>query len=144
MSDRLPIDPDLEVDEQHPRELLRHHVGTVGLVAMGGALGAGSRYLLAEFLPDLPGEIPWTTMLTNVLGALVLALVLVSFPPQVRWIRPFIGTGVLGGFTTFSAVAVDSELLLRAGEVGNALLYPFISVVVSLSVVGMVFAVGRR
>jgi len=124
--------------------LLRHHVATVILIAIGGAIGASGRYLLDEFLPNLPGEIPWTTMLTNVLGALVLALLLVSFPPTVRWIRPLFGTGLIGGFTTFSAVAVDTDLLIRGGEVGNALLYPILSVLVSVTVVGMVFAVVRR
>lgn len=140
----LPIDPDLEPDEQHPQELIHHHLTTVLLIAVGGAIGAGARFLLDQFLPNLAGEIPWTTMLTNVLGALALALVLVSFPVEVRWVRPLFGTGMLGGFTTFSAVAVDTEHLLRAGESFNAVFYPITSVLVSIAVVGLVFAVVRR
>jgi len=83
-------------------------------------------------------------MLTNVLGALLLALVLVSFPPEHRWIRPLFGTGMLGGFTTFSAVAVETEALIRSDQVATALLYPTLSVIVSAAVVGLIFAVVRR
>lgn len=83
-------------------------------------------------------------MLTNVLGAMVLALVLVSFPPERRWIRPLFGTGLLGGFTTFSTVAVETESLARNGFGGTALIYPTLSLLVSAAVVGMIFAVVRR
>lgn len=124
--------------------MLRHHISTILLISAGGALGATLRYLLSEFLPNLAGEIPWTTLLTNVLGALGLALVLLSFPPEARWIRPLFGTGLLGGFTTFSAVAVEFDALVRADQVGAALLYPMLSVLVSVAVVGMVFSVVRR
>lgn len=140
----LPIDPDLESDEQHPRTLIRHHLLTLALIAAGGAVGASSRYLLSEFLPNLPGEIPWTTMLINVLGALALALLLVTLSPDARYSRPFFGTGLLGGFTTFSAVAVEADQLLRSDQLGSTLLYPFLSIFVSVAVVGMVFSVVRR
>lgn len=78
------------------------------LVALGGALGSLARYWLVEAFPDLV-----TTFAINVSGSFALA-VLVARRPHGRWSRPFLGTGVLGGFTTFSAFAVqtvDASLL---------------------------------
>lgn len=72
------------------------------VVAVGGALGSLARYGLVVALPDL-----WTTLLINVVGAFLLG-VLVARRPDGTWSRPFLGTGVLGGFTTFSAFAVQA------------------------------------
>jgi fluoride exporter len=83
-------------------------------------------------------------MLINVLGALVLALVLISMPTDRPWVRNLMGIGLMGGFTTFSGVAIESEVALRQGDVLVAVGYPMISIVVSAIVVGMIFAVARR
>ncbi len=72
------------------------------LVAVGGALGSLARYGLAVAGPGLV-----TTLATNVLGSFALG-VLVARRPEGRWSRPFLGTGVLGGFTTFSTFAVQT------------------------------------
>jgi fluoride exporter len=100
--------------------------------------------LLDEFLPNVPGAIPWTTMLINVLGALVLALILISLPTDRPWIRHMMGTGLIGGFTTFSGVAIESEVAFSQGNALVAVGYPMISIMVSAVVVGMIFAVARR
>lgn len=71
------------------------------LVALGGVAGALARYGLVATLPDLR-----TTLAINVVGAFLLA-VLVSRAPAHHWSRPLLGSGVLGGFTTMSAVAVE-------------------------------------
>lgn len=99
--------------------------------ALGGALGALARWALAEALPHDPGSWPWATLLVNLLGCLVLGLLIgrvldrSSGPP---WLRPFVVTGVLGGFTTYSAFAVEAVQLAEAGRVGTAAGYVLVSV----------------
>jgi CrcB protein len=91
------------------------------VVSAGGALGALARYALALAIPHGRSELPVATLLVNVAGCLLLGL-LVGLEPQARWLRPFLGTGVLGGFTTFSTFALETDrLLTRAPTV--ALLY---------------------
>ena len=77
--------------------------------ALGGALGALGRWGVTEALPRDPAGWPWATLLVNLTGCLVLGLLLglvFARSPDSPWLRPFLGTGVLGGFTTFSAVSV--------------------------------------
>jgi CrcB protein len=74
----------------------------VALVALGGVLGSLLRFALTEALPGLG-----TTLGINITGSFALGL-LVGLRPDGRWSRPFLGTGVLGGFTTFSALAVQT------------------------------------
>jgi CrcB protein len=72
------------------------------LVALGGLLGSLGRYSLGVAHPGLV-----TTLAINVVGSFLLGL-LVGLRPYGRWSRPFLGTGVLGGFTTFSTFAVQA------------------------------------
>lgn len=100
------------------------------VVAVGGALGSLARYGLAEALPHSRGTLPVATLLVNVLGCLLLGL-LVGTLPFARWLRPLLGTGVLGGFTTFSAVALETDQLLdRAPAV--ALVYVALSLLLGM------------
>ena len=92
----------------------------MGVVAVGGALGALARHGLSEALPASPGELPLATLLTNLSGCLALG-VLVGVRPDGPWLRPFVGTGVLGGFTTFSAFALESDRLLATAPLVAAL-----------------------
>lgn len=79
-------------------------LGVIGAVFAGGALGTAARALIdAAFHPVAP----WSTLAINVVGAFVLGLLTASVLPRAaRWLRAGIGTGILGGFTTFSAVSV--------------------------------------
>ena len=81
---------------------------TVLVVALGGALGALLRHLVPG--DAAPASIPWSTMAVNVGGSLLLgSLTGVALSRDLpAWVRPFLGTGVLGGFTTFSTFAVDA------------------------------------
>ena len=81
------------------------------LVSVGGAAGACARYALGLLVPDGPGGLPLATLLTNLLGCLLLGL-LVGRRPDDAVLRPLLGTGVLGGFTTFSALALQADRLL--------------------------------
>jgi CrcB protein len=95
-------------------------------VAAGGVLGALARYGLAELVPHRPGEWPWATWVTNVSGCLLIGVLMVLVTevwPDRRYLRPFLGVGVLGGYTTFSTAMVDVRQQVEAGRAGVALLY---------------------
>ena len=118
--EREPDDPDLA---DSPAST--HHSEAVLLLVIGagGAIGAAARYAAGQAWPTLPPSFPWTTLLVNVVGCALMGVLMVllterfSAPPLVR---PFLGTGVLGGFTTFSTYAVDADGLLRLGATGTA------------------------
>lgn len=80
-------------------------------MAAGGAVGAVARHGLAVALPAEPGGLPVATLTANLLGCLLLGL-LVGARPHDPVLRPLLGTGVLGGFTTFSALALQTDRLL--------------------------------
>lgn len=86
-------------------------------IALGGAVGATARAVVAE---TLPGAAPLATLLVNVSGALLLGLLLARTTSPLR--RDLLGTGLLGAWTTFSALAVEIEELLRTAP-GLAALY---------------------
>jgi CrcB protein len=107
---------------------------SLGLVFVGGSLGTGTREALALTFPAAPGTLPVTIALINVVGSFALGLLLESLlrrgPDRGRRrdLRLLVGTGVLGGFTTYSALTVDTGLLLD-GHAGVALAYALGSVV---------------
>jgi CrcB protein len=107
---------------------------SLGLVALGGTVGTGAREALALTFPAAPGTLPVTIAIINVVGSFVLGLLLESLlcrgPDEGRRrdLRLLVGTGVLGGFTTYSALAVDTGLLLD-GHAGVAVVYALGSVV---------------
>jgi len=106
---------------------------TLVAVMAGGALGAGSRYLLSSQVARWLGTaFPWGTLTVNVVGALVMGLLVGIFarhwPVTEPW-RAFLTVGILGGFTTFSAFSLEVVLLWERGEAWLALLYVVASVV---------------
>jgi CrcB protein len=112
------------------------------VVAAGGAMGSLARYAIAEALPHGRSELPMATLVVNVAGCLLLG-VLVAGWPHARWARPFFGTGVLGGFTTFSAFALETDRLLdRAPWV--AVSYVALSLLLGLSAAALGVRVGER
>jgi CrcB protein len=138
---RLPIDPDLAptdaaepaVDHRRVARLARRAEPPVlAAIALGGALGAPARYGLAQLVHVTPGTFPWATFATNVTGSLalglVLALVLERFPPT-RYLRPFVATGFLGAYTTYSTFAVETDLLIKDGHATVALAYAAASLI---------------
>lgn len=86
-------------------------------VAAGGALGA-----LARWGVGLAAGAPWGTVLVNVTGCLLIG-VLVARYGHVTLLRAFLGTGVLGGFTTFSTASTDTLALAQSGRFPLAALY---------------------
>jgi CrcB protein len=120
----FPVDPDVTREADLPPP--RIHTRVVGAVAAGGALGALARWGVGETLPHDPGGFPWATLLVNVSGCLligVLMVLVVELWPRRVLLRPFVGTGVLGGYTTFSTCVLDTRSLLAAGRAGTAAAY---------------------
>lgn len=93
-------------------------VRPVAVAAAGGALGAMARYAVDLMAEGLGYSLSWATLTINLVGCLLMG-VLVSYvlahPARHRLWRPFLGAGVLGGFTTFSAFAGDAVLLADEG-----------------------------
>ncbi len=101
------------------------------LAAAGGALGALGRWGVAEVLPSRDGGWPWATLLVNLTGCLLIGVllgVLAGRTPEPAWARPFLAVGVLGGYTTYSAFAVEVVGLTDAGAVATAVGYLLVSV----------------
>jgi CrcB protein len=121
----------------------------LGLVAVGGAIGTGVRALLADAYPAHDGT-NWVILAINVVGAFCLGLLLESLAhrgPDVgprRTVRLFVGTGVLGGFTTYSTLADDTARLLDVGRWSAGSGYALLSVVLGLLAVGVgIWLAGR-
>lgn len=147
----LGLDSDLEVAgtpsgvpgavHRDPRFLL--------LVAVGGAVGTGLREALSLTFPPVSG-IPVTTGVINVVGAFVLGLLLEFLSGRGadagrrRDLRLFAGTGVLGGFTTYSALATDTVLVGDAGRFVAAGSYAVGTLVLGLAASALGIALGRR
>ena len=119
----------------------------LGVVALGGMLGAPARYGLARALPVRPGEVPWATLWTNLAGSFLLGLVLAVLAarlPAHRYARRFLAGGVLGAFTTMSTFQVEAALLLRDGHAALAAAYVAASVAGGLVLAATGLALGRR
>lgn len=115
-------------------------MNSIFLVMSGGAIGAGLRYGITRALPVSPGGWPWPTFAANVVGGLamgVLAAWLLRGDNSAEPLRLFIGVGVLGGFTTFSAFSLEMAQMVQRGEMGMAAAYAFASVLLAL---GALFA----
>lgn len=95
------------------------------MVALGGAIGASARYGIGVAWPTPAGGFPWATFVINVGGCALIGIlmVLIEVTTAHRLVRPFAGTGILGGFTTFSTYAVDIERLVSTGAARTGLLY---------------------
>ncbi len=97
------------------------------LAAIGGALGSAARYLMTVGANQLFGPaFPWGTLAVNILGCFVMGLVVALGALKLNLtneMRVFIATGILGGFTTFSAFSLDFALLFERKDYGLAGLY---------------------
>ncbi|MFD3401238.1 fluoride efflux transporter FluC [Kribbella sp. NPDC058693] len=123
-------DVDLRIDGRQRRT---HDSVLLTVIAVGGAIGATGRYLVGLAWPG-----PLSTLLINIVGCGLIGILMVLVTDvltQQRLVRPFLGTGVLGGFTTFSTYALDIQQLVTRGHAGQALLY------LAATIVGALLAV---
>lgn len=108
------------------------------LVAVGGALGTTGRYAVTHLIGSTH-LIPWATLLVNVVGAFLLGLLLERVSragpetPRRRVVRLSLGTGLLGGFTTYSALALEVHDLVGSAQGAAAVGYGVGSVLAGLA-----------
>lgn len=116
------------------------------LVAAGGGLGACARYALSGWVLHYAAQsrFPWGTFAVNVLGCLVAGL-LMALAEKHELISPgarlFLFTGILGGFTTFSAFGLETVNLMRRGDMGVAAAYVLASVACGLAALWLAYLV---
>ena len=117
------------------------------IVMLGGAIGAGFRYEVGLVALRLMGAaFPWSTLFVNLLGGLcagLLAALLTTKGAEGESLRLFLGVGLLGGFTTFSAFSAETVQLLQRGEAGLAGSYMLGSVAGSILFCFIGFFAGR-
>jgi CrcB protein len=120
------------------------------LAAAGGAIGAGARHLVnTSMLAWLGPGFPWATMTVNIVGSLLMGILVESLMPlasgSVAW-RVFLATGILGGFTTFSAFSLDAWVLYERGEHLALGLYVALSIILSIAalILGIALVRGLR
>ena len=113
-------------------------------VALGGAIGSVARYGVNIMTTRLAPGLPWGTLTVNILGSLIMGLVAAWFALRGgQHLAPFLMTGVLGGFTTFSAFSLDTLTLWERGDQMLALGYVFGSVMLSLAAIALGLSAGR-
>ncbi|MER5367275.1 CrcB family protein [Streptomyces sp. NPDC002722] len=132
-----------------PRMRLHHHThpdhhpgaqpAVVVAVAIGGAAGAAARYGAERIWPTGASAFPWTVLLVNTVGCFLMGVLMVTlklrFPGSPRLISPLLGTGVLGGFTTFSHYTDNVRQLFENGRPGYAVGCLLLTVVAALAAV---------
>ena len=121
-------------------------IWTLSQTALGGAIGASARYLTNVGTMRLVGPaFPWATLLVNILGSLIMGVLVVALDQKggMRF-APFLLTGILGGFTTFSAFSLDAVSIWQRGDPVQAAGYVLGSVVLSIGalILGMALTQG--
>ncbi|MFD8865133.1 fluoride efflux transporter FluC [Streptomyces sp. NPDC059590] len=119
----------------------------VCVVAVGGAAGAVARYGASLLWPTKTDGFPWTTFAINAVGCALIGVFLALITEvwaAHRLVRPFFGTGVLGGFTTFSTYTVDFERLIDGGHPATGLAYLAATPLAALAAVWAAVAATRR
>ncbi|MFF2651426.1 fluoride efflux transporter CrcB [Streptomyces sp. NPDC058045] len=143
-----PATPD-PVPPPAPRRgpALREQAPVIAAVSVGGALGALARYAAALIWPTPPHAFPWTTLAVNAVGCAVIGVFMVLISDvwaAHRLVRPFFGTGVLGGFTTFSTYAVDIQRLVDHDRPRLGLAYLALTPLAAMAAVWTAARLTRR
>jgi CrcB protein len=121
--------------QPHPQNT-HAQASVLAAIAVGGAIGACARYGATVVWATSLRGFPWTTFTINVTGCAVMGVLMVLITerrPVHRLVRPFAGTGIIGGYTTFSTYTVDLQRLLTHGEAALALLYLIATVLAALA-----------
>lgn len=116
-------------------------------IALGGILGSLARFVVSILWnPDPVGGFPVGTLIINIAGCLAIGTIVpvLAGHPREEQLRPFIVTGVLGGFTTFSAFAVEAGVMLDSGALGLASAYIALTLLLGLLAVPFGVRLTRR
>ncbi|EMV0268824.1 fluoride efflux transporter CrcB [Vibrio parahaemolyticus] len=120
----------------------------LGFIALGGAIGACSRYLVSEFCVLLFGRgFPYGTLTVNVVGSFIMGLLITAFESEILATEPWrqvIGLGFLGALTTFSTFSMDNVLLMQQGAFFKMGLNILLNVVLSISAAWIGFQLLMR
>ncbi|EGQ7779358.1 fluoride efflux transporter CrcB [Vibrio parahaemolyticus] len=120
----------------------------LGFIALGGAIGACSRYLVSEFCVLLFGRgFPYGTLTVNVVGSFIMGLLIAAFESEILATDPWrqvIGLGFLGALTTFSTFSMDNVLLMQQGAFFKMGLNILLNVVLSISAAWIGFQLLMR
>lgn len=128
-------------------EAVPNRMRLLAVIAVGGVLGSLARWAVnLAFGERSPGDWPWATLTVNVIGCLAIGILASRLPTDRGpwWARPLLITGILGGFTTFSAYAVETGTLLDAGKPVAAIGYLIVTVAAGLLAVRIGVALARR
>jgi CrcB protein len=142
----LAVDPDVAPTDVRTRRRLAVEIPLVAGVAAGGIAGALARDAVAHAWPVPAGSFPASTLVINASGSLVLAFLLILLAerfPRSRMVRPVLGTGVVGAYTTFSTMVVEVDQLARTGHGALAVGYLLASLGTGVAAVVAGFAAGR-
>ena len=116
-------------------------------VMVGGAIGAGARHLVGQWVIARVGPgFPWGTLSINIAGGLAMGLLIgwLARGDAGETMRLFVGVGILGGFTTFSAFSLDFWVLFERGQTGQAFAYVLASVVGAIIACGLGLLITRQ
>jgi CrcB protein len=128
-----------------PRELADYGRWVLLVIAAGGVIGAELRYGAGVWFSSGPGAFPWATVLVNVVGGLGIGVLMAVLARSARphpLVRPFLGVGILGGFTTFSTFSTDTVRLIDLGRPELALGYAALTLVAALAATVAGLAIG--
>lgn len=129
----------------HPPARARPGLPEIIAVLVGGALGTALRLMADAALPHEPDQVALSTLLVNTAGSFVLGVLVATVWPRVPgWARAGLGAGLLGSFTTFSALAVSVVALAESGDSLLAVLSVAVSLALGLLAAGAGLALGRR
>jgi CrcB protein len=114
-------------------------------VFLGGAVGTALRLVLDATIVHRDDQFPLSTLIINVVGSFVLAILAARlWPVAPGWVRAALGPGLLGGFTTFSAVMVSMVTLAASSEILLALVYLAATLVLGFGAAALGFRIGGR
>lgn len=119
---------------------------SLSLVALGGAIGAALRFLTGLGVLRLfgSGDFPLAIIVVNVIGSFLMGVfVVLAAQRGLTHFSPFVMTGLLGGFTTFSAFSLETVTLIERGQMGSAALYIVLSVGLSVGALALGLLAAR-
>ena len=144
-----PLNEERETDllDEPVLPLFGLSAGTLGAIFFGGALGTMARYLLEAHHQTGSGAFPWVTLLVNLSGSLAIGFLVPlteHAASRAPLLRPLVLIGFLGGWTTYSTLAVEATLLGKNGDFGTCLAYLAATVAGGLALVVLGHGAGRR